>query len=73
MANTAELYEKIMEDGEFFMYDSYLECAIKRKRNGKCYLKHKGRKEKIVQYSNDTFCQIEMGGEFISKEEYEKY
>ena len=65
---------KCLAKGEtVYLKDDFYDAAIRIAGGTETYLKHKGRHEFHVPYSHDLLCQIELGGDFISKEEYENY
>lgn len=55
-----------------YMKDDFYEQALKMD-GSKRYLKFCGREEREVAFDNDTAYQIRLGGDIISKEEYENY
>lgn len=73
MASTNELFQKLKADGIVYMKDDYYDCAFRKEYQGDTYLKYKGCRESKVKYSNETVFRVELGGVFISKEEYERF
>ena len=66
----------LRENGEVYVKDSYLQVVIRAvlvKGILKTFLKHKSSKEVEVPQDNDTFCQVLLGGNEITKKEYDKY
>lgn len=55
------------------MKDDFYDVAIRIAGRTEAYLKHKGRAEVRVPHGYKLVCEIEMGGEFIDKAEYDAY
>lgn len=67
---------KIKHKGVIFLKDIYLEVAIKAELSDgvlKAFIKHKNSSEIEVPQSNDTFCQVLLGGEEIIMSEYDSF
>ena len=73
MNNLDIIRQKILKGEIVYMEDDFYDVAIRLVGERDNYLKHKGRGEVQVPHGYDLVCQIEMGGEFISKEDYEAY
>lgn len=73
MSNSEIVVERLTNGETVYMKDDFYDAAIRLVNGKESYLKHKGRNEIPVPHYNDTLCQIELGGEFISKDEYENY
>ena len=66
----------IAKKGAVYVKDSFYDVAIRAvSEEGvlKTFLKHKSSKEVEVPQDNDTFCQVLLGGEEITKKEYDRY
>ena len=66
------------KNGELYLFDDFLEVILKvvvTESGEEKYLKWKGRKEKIVELSNETACDIYIDNEtkIVTKEFYERY
>ena len=73
MTNT-ELLAGLLNDGRTaYMKDDFYEIAIRIAGPTETYLKHKGRGEVRVPYDYETLNDVILGGEFISREEYESF
>lgn len=71
-----ELYNKLQSGIEVYLLDDFEEAAIRLYvDNGqtKSYIKHHGRNEIEIPQSNETVCDIILGGNEISKSEYDIY
>lgn len=73
MRNDKEIYE-LIDNGEIvYIKDEFLDVAIRLEPSGNAFLKYKGKKEHEVDYSNETVFEARIGGDIISKAEYEAY
>lgn len=66
------------KNGELYLFDDFLEVILKvvvTESGEEKYLKWKGRKEKRVELSNETACDIYIDNEtkIVTKEFYERY
>ena len=73
MSNIPEIVQRIRQGETVYMKDDFYEVAIRLVGDYDSYLKHKGKEEVKVPHGYDTVMEVEQGGEFISKEEYEAY
>lgn len=75
--NQNTLQKKLQAGEEVYILDDFEESAIRLVlENGKTntFIKHKGgRSEKEISQSNETVCEIILGGIEISKSEYDMY
>lgn len=74
--NPKELYNKLQSGETVYLLDDFEESVIRLYLdNGqtKSYIKHRGRNEIEIPQSNETVCNIILGGKEISKSEYDKY
>ena len=74
--NQKELYNKLQSGETVYLLDDFEEAVIRLYfDNGqtKSYIKHHGRNEIEITKSDDTVCDIILGGKEISKSEYDKY
>ena len=68
------IIKDILDRGEqVYMKDDFYEVAIRLNGGKTSFLKHKGKEEVEIDRSYDMFLEIKMGGEFITKEEYDAY
>ena len=71
------LQKKLQAGEEVYILDDFEESAIRLVlENGKtnAFIKHKGsRNEKEISQSNETVCEIILGGIEIPKSEYDMY
>ena len=72
MGNLRRIFDMLHKEQIIYLKDDYYEAAL-RIDGSKFYIKYKGREEEQISYVADIVYQIEHGGEFISKEEYENY
>ena len=74
--NSKELYNKLQSGSTIYLLDNFEEAVIRLYLdNGqtKSYIKHRGRNEIEIPQSNETVCNIILGGKEISKSEYDRY
>lgn len=76
--NPSEKVAVLKKHGELYLFDDFLEVVLKLVVKGnkiEKYLKWKGRKEKKVDASNETACDIyiDSASRMVSKEFYEKF
>lgn len=74
--NPKELYNKLQSGETIYLLDDFEEAVIRlHLDNGqtKSYIKHRGRNEIEIPQSNETVCNIILGGKEISKAEYDRY
>jgi hypothetical protein len=74
--NQQELYNKLQSGETVYLLDDFEEAVVRLYLdNGqtKSYIKHRGRNEIGIPQSNETVCDIILGGKEISKSEYDKY
>ena len=72
-SNNEIIVERLQKGETVYMKDDFYDVAIRLVGSWDNYLKHKGRFEVQVPHGYDLVSQIELGGEFITKEEYENY
>lgn len=77
MKNIFENRLKLIEAGEtMYIVDDFYDAALRIVPTGKgliSYIKYRSQKERKIDYKEDIVYQIEHGGEFISKDEYELF
>lgn len=73
MSNLPIIHERISRGEEVYMKDDFYDVAIRLADSKTNYLKHKGKGEKEVPHGYDLVFQVKLGGEFITKEEYDAY
>ena len=73
MGNFDRIISLLNEGKEVYMKDDFYDVAIRIAGGTEAYLKHKGRAEVRVPHGYKLVCEIEMGGEFIDKAEYDAY
>ena len=73
MDNTDTIARILKEGKEAYLKDDFYDVAIRIASGTETYLKHKGRKEVTVPRSYDLICEVILGGEFITEEEYLSY
>ena len=73
MSNLPRIAELLDRGEQVYMKDDFYEVAIRIETPMVTWLKHRDHAEVLVPHGYDTACQIELGGEFITKEEYENY
>lgn len=76
MKNIFENRLKLIEAGEtMYIADDFYDAALKIVPEERLvvYIKYRGQKEKKIDYREEIVYQIEHGGEFISKDEYELF
>lgn len=73
MSNFSIVTEKIQKGEVVYMKDDFYEAAIRLVGDYDSFLKHRGKEEVQVPHGYEVVMDIQMGGEFISKEEYEAY
>lgn len=74
--NQKELYNRLQSGEMVYLLDDFKEAVIRLYfDNGqtKAFIKHHGHNEIEISQSNETVCDIILGGKKISKSEYEKY
>ncbi|ASM66412.1 hypothetical protein [Bacteroides caccae] len=74
--NQQELYNKLQSGETVYLLDDFEEAVVRLYLdNGqtKSYIKHRGCNEIGIPQSNETVCDIILGGKEISKSEYDKY
>lgn len=76
MKNIFENRLKLIEAGEtLYIADDFYDAALRivPKERLVVYIKYRGQKERKIDYREEIVYQIEHGGEFISKDEYELF
>ena len=73
MDNTDTIARILKEGDEAYMKDDFYDAAIRIASGTETYLKHKGRGEVKVPHSYDLVCEIILGGEFITAQQYQSY
>lgn len=76
MKNIFENRLKLIEAGEtLYIADDFYDAALRVVPEGRLvvYIKYRGQKERKIDYRKEIVYQIEHGGEFISKDEYELF
>ncbi len=74
--NQKELYNKLQSGETVYLLDDFEEAVIRlHLDNGqtKSYIKHRGRNEIEIPQSNETVCNIILGGKEISKTDVELF
>lgn len=76
MKNIFENRLKLIEAGEtMYIADDFYDAALRIVPEERLvvYIKYRGQKERKIDYREEVVYQIEHGGEFISKDEYELF
>lgn len=76
MKNIFENRLKLIEAGEtMYIADDFYDAALRIVPEERlvAYIKYRGQKEIKIDYKAEIVYQIEHGGEFISKDEYELF
>lgn len=76
MKNIFENRLKLIEAGEtLYIADDFYDAALRVVPEERLvvYIKYRGQKERKIDYKEEIVYQIEHGGEFISKDEYELF
>lgn len=76
MKNIFENRLKLIEAGEtMYIADDFYDAALRIVPDERLvvYIKYRGQKERKIDYREEVVYQIEHGGEFISKDEYELF
>ena len=76
MKNIFENRLKLIEAGEtMYIADDFYDAALRivPEERLAVYIKYRGQKERKIDYREEIVYQIEHGGEFISKDEYELF
>lgn len=76
MKNIFENRLKLIEAGEtMYIADDFYDAALRIVPEERLvvYIKYRGQKERKIDYREEIVYQIEHGGEFISKDEYELF
>jgi predicted methyltransferase len=76
MKNIFENRLKLIEAGEtLYIADDFYDAALRIVPEERLvvYIKYRGQKERKIDYREEIVYQIEHGGEFISKDEYELF
>jgi hypothetical protein len=76
MKNIFENRLKLIEAGEtLYIADDFYDAALRVVPEERLvvYIKYRGQKERKIDYREEIVYQIEHGGEFISKDEYELF
>jgi hypothetical protein len=72
-----KILQKKLQAGEIiYLLDDFEEAVVRlvcEDDKTKSFLKYRGRKEVELPQSNETVCNIILGGKEISKLEYENY
>ena len=72
-SNVPKIIDRIRKGETVYMRDDFYDVAIRLDGDWDEYLKHKGRGEVKVPHGYKLVLEIELGGEFITKEEYDAY
>lgn len=73
--NQLEIWEKLPEKGQMYVYDDYNELAIRLYITNEiimCSFKHKGKPERQGDFTADFIIESICYGKEIKKEEYDK-
>ena len=76
MKNIFENRLKLIEAGEtMYIADDFYDAALRIVTEERLvvYIKYRGQKERKIDYREEIVYQMEHGGEFISKDEYELF
>lgn len=76
MKNIFENRLKLIEAGEtMYIADDFYDAALRIVPEERLvvYIKYRGQKEIKIDYKTEIVYQVEHGGEFISKDEYELF
>lgn len=76
MKNIFENRLKLIEAGEtMYIADDFYDAALRIVPEERlvAHIKYRGQKERKIDYKEEIVYQIEHGGEFISKDEYELF
>lgn len=73
MSNFKRIRETLDRGEQVFMKDDFLEVAIRLTGGDTSFLKHKGHEEREISHTYEVFLDVEMGGEFITEQEYLDY
>ena len=72
-----KILQKRLQVGEIiYLLDDFEEVVVRlvyEDDRTKSFLKHRGRKEIELPQSNETICNVILGGKEISKYEYDSY
>jgi hypothetical protein len=74
--NQKTLTDKLRKGQTIYLLDDFEEAVVRLKFGGNAttaFIKHKGSCECEVPQSNETVCEIILGGREITKAEYDAY
>ena len=74
--NQQTLTDKLHKGQTVYLLDDFEEAVVRLKFDGNAttaFIKHKGRRECEVPQSNETVCEIILGGREITKIEYDTF
>lgn len=69
------LYERLESGKTVYVYDDFEDAAVRLVYSDgetQAYLKHRNHNEVKLPQSYETICEIILGGEEISKQEYDR-
>lgn len=71
MSNIKYIGEKINKGESVYLYEDLREVVVEITPQYKCYVKQKGGEAYLIDNTAKTVADAELGGEIITKEEYE--